>query len=233
MKISDMNWPQVEDYLKTNDLAVLPLGSTEQHAYLSLATDSILSQRMAGEAAEPFGVPVFPVVAYGVTPSFMAYPGTVSLRISTYLAVVRDILDSLKQHGFRRVLIVNGHGGNQPAANFIAEWMGDNPDVAVKFHNWWNAPRTLAKVQEIDPLASHASWMENFPWTRLAGVEQPEKKKPLVDFARMRVKGPAAVRDLIGDGNFGGVYQKSDEEMLAVWQAGLAETRDLIEGPWN
>ena len=45
-----------------------------------------------------------------------------------------------------------------------------NPDSQVKFHNWWNAPKTWAKVQEIDPVASHASWMENFPWTRLAGV---------------------------------------------------------------
>ncbi|WP_346433134.1 hypothetical protein [Breoghania sp.] len=111
--------------------------------------------------------------------------------------------------------------------------MGDNPDVAVKFHNWWNAPKTFAKVHEIDPLASHVSWMENFPWNRLADVTQLQEQKPLVDFARMRLKGPDAVRELIGDGNFGGVYEKSDEDMLAVWQAGLDETRELIEGPWS
>ena len=82
------------------------------------------------------------------------------------------MLDSLRRHGFRRILIVNGHGGNQPAGSRSRiEWMADNPDACrVKFHNWWNAPKTLAKVQEIDPVASHASWMENFPWTRLAGV---------------------------------------------------------------
>ena len=50
--------------------------------------------------------------------------------------------------------------------------MADNPGVRIKFHNWWNAPKTWAKVKEIDPVASHASWMENFPWTRLAGVER-------------------------------------------------------------
>src|ERR671927_686478 len=103
MRISDMNWMMVEEYLKRDDRCVLPLGSTEQHAYLSLSVDSILSERIAVEAAEPLGVPVFPVLAYGITPYFRAFPGTVSLRISTYLSVVRDILDSLAGPGFRRI----------------------------------------------------------------------------------------------------------------------------------
>jgi creatinine amidohydrolase len=59
MKIADMNWMQVAEYLKDDDRAVIPLGSTEQHAYLSLGTDAILSERVAVEAAEPLGVPVF------------------------------------------------------------------------------------------------------------------------------------------------------------------------------
>jgi creatinine amidohydrolase len=173
VKISEMNWSQVERYLKSDDRAVLPLGSTEQHAGLSLSVDSILSERVALEAAEPLGVPVFPVLAYGITPYFLAYPGSVSLRVETYVRIVRDVLDSLKRSGFRRVLICNGHGGNQPAQSLATEWTADNPEVATKFHNWWNAPKTFAKVQEIDPVASHASWMENFPWTRLEGIVQP------------------------------------------------------------
>src|SRR5437016_6144505 len=89
MRISDMNWMQVEEYLKHDDLCVLPLGCTEQHAFLSLSVDSILSERVSLEAAEPLGVPVFPVFAYGITPYFRAFPGSISLRISTYLNVVR------------------------------------------------------------------------------------------------------------------------------------------------
>src|ERR671923_1539160 len=100
MRISEMNWMMVEEYLKRDNRAVLPLGCTEQHAYLSLSTDSILAGPLAVEAAEPLGVPVFPVLAYGITPYFRAFPGTISLRISTYLSVVRDILDSLAGHGF-------------------------------------------------------------------------------------------------------------------------------------
>ncbi len=232
MTISAMNWSQVEAYLARDDRAVLPLGSTEQHAGLSLSVDSILAERVATEAAAPLGVPVFPVQPYGLTPYFLAFPGSVSLRLSTYLALVRDILDSLHGHGFRRILIVNGHGGNAPAGALAIEWMADHPGTAVKFHNWWNAPATFAKVQEIDPVASHASWMENFPWTRLPGVVQPSQRKPMVDFARMRVMAPAGVRALLGDGNFGGLYERPDEDMLAIWETGVAETRAALEGPW-
>jgi len=233
MTIAAMNWTDVERRLGLDDRAILPLGSTEQHGFLSLSVDSILSERVATEAAQPLGVPVFPVMPYGITPYFLGYPGTVSLRVETYIALVRDILDGLHRQGFRRILIVNGHGGNAPAGAFAAEWMADRPGTAVKFHNWWNAPKTFAKVQDIDPVASHASWMENFPWTRLAGVVQPTEQKTMVDFDRMRVAGPEGVRRLLGDGNFGGLYERPDVDMLAIWAVAVAETRALLEGPWS
>ena len=232
MKISEMNWSQVAAWLEHDDRCVLPLGSTEQHAGLSLSVDSILSERVAAEAAEPLGVPVFPALAYGITPYFLAYPGTVSLRVETYARLVQDILDSLHRAGFRRILIVNGHGGNQPAQSVATEWMTDHPGTAVKFHNWWNAPETFAKVQEIDAQASHASWMENFPWTRLPGVVQPSQRKPMIDLEHLRLLSPAKVRDYLGDGNFGGYYERPDEEMHAIWDVAVKETRALLEGGW-
>ncbi len=232
MRINEQNWMQVEAQLKRDDRAVLPLGCTEQHSYLSLGTDSILAERVAVEAAEPLGVPVFPVLAYGVTPNFTTYPGTVSLRVGTLLAIVRDVLDSLRRHGFRRVVIVNGHGGNQPASAFVNEWLVDNAGMSVRFHNWWNAPKVWAKVKAIDPVASHASWMENFPWTRIAGVVPPGAQKPMVDWPAISSRGPAAVRESLGDGNFGGRYVRADEEMLAIWQVAVDETREQIERGW-
>ena len=233
MKISDMSWGQVDAYLKTNDLAVVPLGSTEQHAGLSLSVDSILAEKVALDAAEPLGVPVFPVLAYGVTPYFLAYPGSISIRVQTYVAIVRDSLDSLRMQGFRRIVLVNGHGGNSPAGSVAVEWVADHPACAVKFHNWWSAPATMAKVQAIDPVASHASWMENFPWTRLPGVVLPTEQKPMIDFERMRAMNPDAVREYLGDGNFGGYYERPDSDMQAIWDVAVAETRALIERPWS
>jgi creatinine amidohydrolase len=233
MKIAEANWMQVEAYLQRDDRAVVPLGSTEQHAYLSLATDSVLAERVSAEAAAPLGIPVFPALAYGVAPYFLAYPGTVSLRIETFLHVVRDALESLRAGGFRRILLVNGHGGNAAAQTLATEWAADHPGMRVKFHNWWEAPLTWAKVQEIDPLASHASWMENFPWTRLAGVEMPHAQKPMVDVARLRLMGPEETRACLGDGNFGGLYQRPEADVEAVWRAAVEETRELLEGAWE
>ncbi len=233
MRIRDMNWMQVEEYLKRDDRCILPLGSTEQHAYLSLAVDAITAERVAIEAAEPVGVPVLPALPFGLSPYFLAYPGTVSLRVTTYLAVVRDVLDSLAGHGFKRILIVNGHGGNDPVRGLVLEWMADHPGIKIRVHNWWNAPRIWAKVQAVDPLAMHASWMEDFPWTRLAEVVVPEAQKPMCDTARLRTLGPKEVRAYLGDGNFGGRYRRSDEEMLAIWAVGVEETRALLTDPWE
>ncbi len=232
MRISEANWQWVEDYLRRDDRAVLPLGSTEQHAYLSLATDMILAERVACEAADPLGIPVFPVVPYGVTPAFLAYPGTISLRVDTFLAVVRDVLDSLARQGFRRILIVNGHGGNIPAQSLAAEWMVDNPGVRVRFHSWYSAPQTAARARQVDPLGSHGSWFENFPWTRLAEVVQPDEQKPLLDMTAARMLDPEGFRRLAGDGNFGGFYERSDADMLAIWHFGVEETRAQLESGW-
>jgi len=228
MRISDMNWMMVEEYLKRDDRCVLPLGSTEQHAYLSLSVDSILAERIAADAAEPLGVPVFPVVAYGITPYFRAFPGSITLRMDTYLRVIGEILDAMAEQGFERILVVNGHGGNTPAQSLVGEWMSDHPDVRIKFHNWWNAPKTWTQVLAIDPVASHASWMENFPWTRLAKVTMPDKDKPMIDLDYSRQLDPQSLRDYLKDGNYGGRYQREDEEMMKLWRTGVAETRELL-----
>lgn len=229
MRIADMDWRMVEDWVRHDDRCILPLGSTEQHAGLSLATDAILAERVSTEAAEPLGVPVFPAIPYGLTPYFSGFPGTVTLRVATFTAVVRDVLDSLKAGGFRRIMIVNGHGGNAPAAALAQEWMMDNTDARVRVHDWWKAPLTLAAVQRIDPVASHASWMENFPWTRLPQRPPVEGVKPMVDVDRMRTLPPFEVRLLLEDGNFGGRYQRDDAEMLEIWDVAVRETRALLE----
>ena len=74
--------------------------------------------------------------------------------------------------------------------------------------------------------------MENFPWTRLAGVPQPTQQKPMVDLERMRADEPEGVRAYLGDGNFGGYYERPDEDMLRIWNVAVEETRALIDGGW-
>src|SRR3954464_11242291 len=109
--------------------------------------------------------------------------------------------------------------------------MADHPGTCVKFHNWYDAPRVSAKVQDIDPVAGHASWMENFPWTRIQGVRYPDEAKPMIDTRRLRLLDPARARELVGDGNFGGRYPRSDDRTSAPWQGAGPETPAMIRGP--
>jgi creatinine amidohydrolase len=228
MRIADMDWRMIEDWTRSDDRGVLPLGSTEQHAGLSLLTDAILSERVAVEAASPLGVPVYPAMPFGISPYFQAFPGSVTIRVSTYVDLVRDVLDSMKRSGFRRILIVNGHGGNVPATALAQEWMMDNPDCRVRFHDWWNAPKTWAAVQATGTDASHGNWMENFPWTRLA-TTPADGEKPVVDMSLLKTYPPFETRQLLEDGSFGGLTQRPDNEMLAIWQVAVQETRELME----
>ena len=232
-RIRDCNWMQVAEYLVRDDRIVLPLGSTEQHGYLSLETDNILAERVSAEAAEPLGVLVLPAVPYGLTPSFAAFPGSPTLRLETFVAVLRDLLDSLYGQGFRRFLLVNGHGGNLPGGSLGREWAATHPDAQALFHSWWSSDRVQAAAREIDPEPSHANWFENFPWTRLAGVELPEGRKSPLDQAAYRVAGPAQVRELLGDGVFEGAYELPDEQVEQVWHTGVEEVRELLESGWR
>jgi creatinine amidohydrolase len=210
---------QLEAYLERDDRIVLPLGSTEQHAYLSLATDNLLAERVSVEAAEPLGIPVLPVLAYGVTPRFTAYPGSLSIDPDTYVALLRDLLGSLRGQGFRHVLIVNGHGGNSFAAEHVA---GDG----VRWHDWWSSDRQRELIVAMGG-GSHASWMENFPWTRLASVDLPGEAKPMV--APDQEWTAAEARAALGDGSLGGAYQRPDGDMQQLWDAAVAEIRVLLD----
>ena len=123
MKIFDRNWMQIEKYLEADDRIVLPICSTEQHGYSSLGTDAILAERVAVEAAERLGVPALPCLPFGMAPYSTEYPGTMNLRMSTYIEVIRDLLDCIVGQGFRRIAIVNGPGGNAPVTGLIRKWL--------------------------------------------------------------------------------------------------------------
>jgi creatinine amidohydrolase len=212
---------QLEQYLTGDDRVVLPIGSTEQHAYLSLETDNIIAERLAVEAAEPLGVPVLPVLAYGVT-GFVAYPGSPTLAPETFASVVRDIVDSLYRQGFRRILVANAHSGNKPVAS--------REDVELLWHEVWDGPPD-ALAAEIDADFDHASWSENFPWTRLPGIQLPSSRKPPMQ--PPDVDTPEMWREALGDGSFGGPYQRPDAEVLRVWDAAVNELRKRLESGWS
>jgi creatinine amidohydrolase len=229
VRVRDLNWMQLEEYLQRDDRIVLPVGSTEQHAYLSLETDNIIAERLAVEAAEPLGVPVLPVLAYGIAPGFAAFPGTATLRVETFNAVVREILASLYGQGFRRFAIVNGHSGNDSSREAVMLWMDDHDDAVVLWHEVWGGPPDEIAAA-IDADYDHASWSENFPWTRLPGVEMPTERKPPI--TRPRWSRAKEWREALGDGSFGGPYQLPDEQVQRVWDAAVEQLRERLDQGW-
>lgn len=107
-------------------VVILPLGAVEQHGnHMPLGTDTLLAQAVSLAAAATVGDTfVMPPPWYGFSPHHMRFPGSVTLRVETLMAVVEDVVASLVRHDFRRILIVNGHGGNIGAIDVLASTLG-------------------------------------------------------------------------------------------------------------
>jgi creatinine amidohydrolase len=112
MKLQLSTWPEIEAYLEQSQGVVIPIGSTEQHGPTGLiGTDAICPETIAGGMSEA-GILVAPTISYGMAQHHLAFPGSASLRPSTLLALVRDIVQSMAVAGFRKFYFLNGHGGN-------------------------------------------------------------------------------------------------------------------------
>src|SRR2546430_17327046 len=94
------------------------------------------------------GVPVTPSLLFGMSVHHMDFPGTLSLSPDTFMAVIRDLVESLYRHGFRRVLILNGHGGNiAPLTTALSTLADRHRDLRVKVGHWWQDPAVQAVMR--------------------------------------------------------------------------------------
>jgi creatinine amidohydrolase len=108
--LHELKWPEVADYLRREDTILLPVGSIEQHGtHLPLVTDAAEAASVAEAVADRTGVLAAPVLWYGWSPHHLAFPGSITLAAETLVRVVEDICLSLVYHGFRRLVLINGH----------------------------------------------------------------------------------------------------------------------------
>lgn len=225
MRLEALNWMDVQEYLKQDDRLMMILGSTEQHGYLSLTADVKIPQALADAAARRCGVLVAPPLNFGAAAAFLDYPGTVSLRVSTLLDVVEDMVRSFYRHGFRRILVLNGHGGNSPATGRLVELANALPGLKLSWYAWWqsHSVEELALRHGIKPY--HAGWLEAFPFCRVAPLPEGEK----LPATYKGILNAAEARAVFGDGVFGGKYEVSPEIMDELFETCLKDIEYLLE----
>jgi creatinine amidohydrolase len=113
VRLEELSWPDAKQAVAEDKVVIIPFGSIEQHGHhLPLGTDSINLTNTAILAAERAGALVAPTQVYGVSHNHIDFPGTMSLEPETLIAIIEDLVASLVHHGFRRILLINGHGGN-------------------------------------------------------------------------------------------------------------------------
>lgn len=142
MRLDKLTWKQAENYFKGDVLAVLPVGSVEQHGPLGpLGTDYFIPEEIARLIDERLDVLVLPALPYGVAPHHMSFPGTINVGHDALREVVGNIVSSLMAHGVRRFLILNGHGGNSPALESVCLELYKKGGLAAIIDWWMLAPQ--------------------------------------------------------------------------------------------
>ncbi|KYZ74874.1 creatinine amidohydrolase [Anaerosporomusa subterranea] len=115
--LQELTWEDVADYLQEQDIILFPIGSTEQHGPAGpLGVDSYAAISVAEDTARKTQVLVAPPLWYGDSPHHLGFPGTISLTTETLVAVAKDVIRSLAKHGFKKIILLNGHKGTNLAA---------------------------------------------------------------------------------------------------------------------
>ncbi len=235
------SWPEVEDYLSRCKGVIVPLGSTEQHGPTgAIGTDALTAEAVALEVGRRTGVLVTPTQAFGMAEHHLGFAGTISLQPSTLLAVLHDLVLSLARHGFERIYVINGHGGNiatcraafaQAYGTAAARGLAVAPRLRCKLANWFMAPEAMGLARELygEKEGHHATPSEIALTLHLEPSLQA-KQRPLPEPAPAGpIHGPDDFRRRHPDGRMGSdpflASSAHGERFLDVAASSL--TRDL------
>lgn len=173
MQLHLSTWEEVDSYLATSKGIIIPIGSTEQHGPNGLiGTDAICPEVIAKAVGDRTGALVGPTISIGNAQHHLGFSGSVTLRPTTLIAVIKDYVASLARNGFERFYFLNGHGGNiatigaafaEIYADYSLAMPGANrPQVRCVLKNWWDTPGVQALSKELygDKDGAHATASE-------------------------------------------------------------------------
>ncbi|HLQ72031.1 MAG TPA: creatininase family protein [Bacillota bacterium] len=150
--LSDMTWPEIHEGFKSAKVVIIPIGAQEQHGHhLAEGCDSYRAEHFCHLLAEKCfpDVMVAPTINYGVSPHHMNFPGTITLRPGTLQALLEDVVFSMSEHGIKKFLFVNGHGGNTATITVAAEQLAREYDVEIAHTKFIDAAKQTIQ-KEID-----------------------------------------------------------------------------------
>ena len=170
MRLQLMTWPEVETYLKRSTAIIMPIGSAEQHGPTGfIGTDALCPEIVAEKLAEEVDGIIAPTISVGMAQHHLGFPGSITLRPTTLIAVIGDMVTSLARHGFDRFYFVNGHGGNIAtvkaafdeiyAESSLGTARHNRGGVRCVLRNWFECPSVLEIEAEAfgDANGSHAT----------------------------------------------------------------------------
>ena len=224
MRLAELTWMEIENYLKKDDRLMLVLGATEQHGYISIGADVKIPLSLADAASQQSGVLVAPPLNFGCSSYFTKFPGTISLRVKTLVDVVEDMVRSLYGQGFKRLLVVNGHGGNKPVKTSLGELVNELQGLKIGWYDWYESPAVNEIAAKHGWTGHHASWIEAFPFVRQSNMPQGDKPA----FSTNLVLSSEEVKEALGDGVYGGPYKVDDAIMSEIFAASLRDILHLL-----
>jgi creatinine amidohydrolase len=137
--LHEMSWTEAKEYFMKNDIAILPVGSNEQHGPQNpLGTDHLIAERLAEEAAKRASVLCLPVIPFGVSSHHKQFWGTIYVSPETFKKYVKETCLALSYYGVKKIVIVNGHGGNRCALMAMARELREE-GIFVSVFQWWEA----------------------------------------------------------------------------------------------
>lgn len=137
MRLAHLTWPQAERYFNENDMVVIAIGSIECHGtHMPLGTDTLIPNKILDLLEEKSDVLIAPTIPYGATQYLSPFPGTINLGPDGLYTVVSKVVEGLWNHGARKIVFLNGHGGNVSTLEKVSLELDERGGLGVIL-NWW------------------------------------------------------------------------------------------------
>lgn len=155
--MSDLTWERFRDRVPSEtDLVIVPIGTIEAHGAIPLGTDNIIPAALARELAPRFGALIAPPVPYGVTNSLLPYPGSTTVSSATFEAYLFEAVAGLARAGFRRAVLLNGHGGQSAEVGRVVHRLWSETGTFSVAIEWWGLAAEISREVYGEVTSGHA-----------------------------------------------------------------------------